>query len=91
MTNLKSFQLNLSIFFGLFLIATSGIAADWPTYRNDNARTGCTSESLTGKLKLQWVNITTGDWGPKTIIDPGKAVKISAPGPKGWAAAITSR
>ncbi|MGB2806389.1 MAG: hypothetical protein WBC22_01505 [Sedimentisphaerales bacterium] len=44
-----------------------------------------------GKLKLQWVNITTGDWGPKTIIDPGKAVKISAPGPKGWAAAITSR
>jgi len=43
-----------------------------------------------GKLKLQWVNIATGDWGPKTTIDPGKAVKISTPGPKGWAVAITS-
>jgi hypothetical protein len=43
------------------------------------------------KLKLRWVNIATGDWGPKTTIDPGKAVKISAPGSKGWAAAITSQ
>jgi hypothetical protein len=43
-----------------------------------------------GKMKMQWVNIATGDWGAKTIIDVDKSVKISAPGPKGWVAAITS-
>ncbi len=55
MTNLKSFRLNLSIVFGLFLIAAPAIAADWPTYRHDNARTGGTSESLTAPLSLQWI------------------------------------
>jgi outer membrane protein assembly factor BamB len=32
-------------------------AADWPTYRHDNARTGCTSESLArpSRLVLQWI------------------------------------
>ncbi len=55
MTNLKSFRLNLSILIGLFLIAASAGAADWPTYRHDNARTGCTSESLTAPLSLQWI------------------------------------
>ena len=55
MTSLKSFQLNLSIVFGLFLIAASASAADWPTYRHDNARTGSTSESLTTPLMLQWI------------------------------------
>ncbi len=53
MTRLKSF--NLCIFICLFLIGVSVSAADWPTYRYDNARTGCTPESLTTPLKLQWI------------------------------------
>ena len=32
-----------------------GVAADWPSYRHDNARTGCTSESLAAPLVLRWV------------------------------------
>jgi len=55
MTSLKSNRLSLSILIGLFLIAASASAADWPTYRHDNARTGCTSESLTAPLSLQWI------------------------------------
>ncbi len=55
MTSLKSFRLNLSILIGLFLITASSSAADWPTYRHDNARTGSTSESLTAPLSLQWI------------------------------------
>lgn len=55
MTSLKCFRLNLSIVFCLFLIAAPASAADWPTYRHDNARTGCTSESLTAPLSLQWI------------------------------------
>ncbi len=53
MTKLKSFR--FSILICLFLIGVSASAADWPTYRYDNARTGCTTESLTGPLKLQWI------------------------------------
>ena len=53
MTTLKSFH--LSILICLFVIAASVSAADWPTYRYDNARTGCTSESLSAPLKLQWI------------------------------------
>ena len=55
MTSLKAFRLNLSVLFGLFLITASSSAADWPTYRHDNARTGCTSESLRAPLSLQWI------------------------------------
>jgi outer membrane protein assembly factor BamB len=53
MTSLKSFH--LSIFMCLVLIGSLVSAADWPTYRHDNARTGCTSESLSAPLKLQWI------------------------------------
>jgi outer membrane protein assembly factor BamB len=56
MTASNSFRLSVSLFLGLFLIAAAS-AADWPTYRHDNARTGCASESLArpGGLALQWV------------------------------------
>ena len=56
MTASNSFRLSVSLFLGLFLMAAAG-AADWPTYRHDNARTGCTSESLArpGWLVPQWV------------------------------------
>jgi hypothetical protein len=53
MTNQKS--LHFSSLICLLLIALSVNAADWPTYRYDNARTGCTSEPLSGPLKLQWI------------------------------------
>ncbi len=55
MTSLKSNRLNLSILIGLFLLTASSSAADWPTYRHDNARTGGTSESLATPLSLQWI------------------------------------
>ena len=51
----KSFRLNLFIVFGVLLIVASTVEADWPTYRHDNARTGCTSESLAAPLRLRWV------------------------------------
>ncbi len=41
------------------LAAASVSAADWPTYRHDLARTGCTSESLGSPLVLQWVCTAT--------------------------------
>jgi outer membrane protein assembly factor BamB len=46
----------VSLFLSLFLLAAAD-AADWPSYRHDNARTGCTSESLArpSRFVLQWV------------------------------------
>ena len=51
----KPFRLNLHLFLSLFLVVTTARAADWPTYRHDNARTGCTRESLAAPLVLHWV------------------------------------
>jgi outer membrane protein assembly factor BamB len=38
----------------LLFVATNGIASDWPTYRHDIARTGCTEESLSTSLAARW-------------------------------------
>jgi outer membrane protein assembly factor BamB len=43
----------------LLLMTASAPASDWPTYRHDLARTGCTSESLGSPLALQWVYTST--------------------------------
>ncbi len=43
----------------LLLMAVSVWASDWPTYRHDLARTGCTDESLGAPLVLQWVYTST--------------------------------
>ncbi|MGM0486219.1 MAG: PQQ-binding-like beta-propeller repeat protein, partial [Planctomycetota bacterium] len=36
-------------------VASRG-AADWPTYRGDNGRSGCTSEAVSRQLSLRWQN-----------------------------------
>ena len=62
MASLKSFH--FSILICLFIIGVSVSAADWPTYRYNNARTGCTSESLSAPLKLQWIYTPTHQPSP---------------------------
>ena len=37
------------------LIASAACAGDWPTYLNDNARVGATSDSISDDLQLKWV------------------------------------
>jgi len=43
----------------LLLVVASAPASDWPTYRHDLARTGCTDESLGAPLALQWTYTST--------------------------------
>ena len=54
----KSHQLATFIFVGLILLGSAALAADWPTYRHDNARKGSTSESLAAPLALDWVYVS---------------------------------
>ncbi|NOR67645.1 MAG: PQQ-binding-like beta-propeller repeat protein, partial [Woeseiaceae bacterium] len=53
----KSRQLAVCVFIGLIVLGSAALAADWPTYRHDNARTGSTSESLAAPLALDWVYV----------------------------------
>ncbi len=55
MVSSKTFQLKFCLFLSLFLVFTPARASDWPTYRHDSARTGCTGESMAAPLTLQWV------------------------------------
>ena len=55
MTTSSSFHSNVCLFLCIFLAGAGADAADWPTYRHDNARTGCTRESLAAPLALHWI------------------------------------
>ncbi len=57
----------------------------------DGGSVGLDLKAYPGTFALQWVNIRTGDWGPKADLSGGQVVTIapSAPGP--WAAAITKK
>jgi outer membrane protein assembly factor BamB len=44
-----------TVFSGLVVFNMMVRAADWPAYRHDNARSGCTSESLVTPLVQDWV------------------------------------
>jgi outer membrane protein assembly factor BamB len=55
MVNAILIRLNLCLLLSLFLLSSTAIAEDWPTYRHDNARTGSTSEKLSAPLVPQWI------------------------------------
>jgi len=46
--------------------------------------------AATSPLRLRWINIDTGEWGPTADLQPSKTQNIAAPGPGNWAAAIVS-
>ena len=45
---------SVPLLFALLSLTPRASAADWPTYRGDNARAGSSSESLTFPLKAAW-------------------------------------
>ena len=55
MTVSKPPRSNLVLFLAVLLAMAAAAEADWPMYRHDNARSGCTSEKLQTPLQLCWV------------------------------------
>lgn len=51
-------RLAIAVWAGLlfaWIASPKGLAADWPMYRADAGRSGCTAESLPADLRLRWV------------------------------------
>jgi len=46
---------NLILFLAVLSAMAATVEADWPMYRHDNARSGCTSDKLRAPLQLCWV------------------------------------
>lgn len=44
-----------------------------------------------GSFDVRWINIQTGEWGPRSRLDGDRATSVSAPGSGPWVAAITRR
>ncbi len=44
-----------------------------------------------GELTAHWINIDTGEFGPKEAIQGGGKLELSSPGKENWAAAIVVR
>ena len=55
MVSSKPIRLNLYLLLSLLFLNTTASGADWPTYRHDNARTGCAREELSVPMALQWI------------------------------------
>jgi hypothetical protein len=41
-----------------------------------------------GTLRISWIDIATGEWGPTQNVAPGKKVPVAPPRPGNWAAAV---
>ncbi len=44
-----------------------------------------------GEYELRWINIATGEWGPRAAVSGGSRPTIATPGEGGWAAAIVKK
>jgi hypothetical protein len=44
-----------------------------------------------GSYLLKWIDISTGDWGPESVLQGGGPTPLAAPGLGPWAAAITRK
>ncbi|UCC98899.1 MAG: hypothetical protein JSW66_03215 [Phycisphaerales bacterium] len=69
-----------------YLAAKAG--EQYVLFLTDGGSIGVDLKACPGTFTLQWVNIQTGDWGPKADIEGSKIVTIVAPGEGPWAAAI---
>ena len=50
----RAFSGLLAVLAFTWATAASAIAVDWPTYRGDSQRSGCSADALAAKLSLQW-------------------------------------
>jgi hypothetical protein len=71
-----------------YLAAQPGRA--YALYFTDGGAVGLDLASASGELNLQWIDIGTGEWGPRDKLQGGETATITAPAHGHWLAAINS-
>ena len=69
-----------------YLAADPGKA--YVLYFTDGGAVDLDLKSHPDKFDLRWVNISTGEWGPRATLTGGKDTPVKAPGKGGWVATI---
>jgi hypothetical protein len=69
-----------------YLAAQPGRA--YALYFTDGGSVGLDLKSAPSRLALRWIDIGTGEWGKRAVIQGGGAVTVSAPGRGHWVAVL---
>jgi hypothetical protein len=69
-----------------FLAARPGQA--YALYFTDGGSVGLDLGHDPGPFTLRWIDIATGNWGPRETFEGGGVVMVNAPGPGHWVATI---
>ncbi len=69
-----------------YLSAKPGAA--YALYFPDGGAVGLDLRGHPGRYELRWINIATGEWGPRAEVAGGDWVNVQAPGPGHWAAVL---
>ncbi len=72
-----------------YLAAAPGRA--YALYFPAGGQVGLDMTGAAGEFTAHWIDISTGEWGPKTRLTGGARVQIAPPGAGNWAAAIVKR
>jgi hypothetical protein len=72
-----------------YLAAAPGRA--YALYFPAGGQVGLDMTGAAGEFTVHWIDISTGEWGPKTRLTGGARVQIAPPGAGNWAAAIVKR
>jgi hypothetical protein len=69
-----------------YLAARPGVA--YALYFTNGGSVGLDLRQAAGRFDVRWIEIATGEWSKRGSIDGGAIVKIDAPGPGNWVAAV---
>jgi hypothetical protein len=69
-----------------YLAANPGRA--YALYFTDGGAVGLDLKNATGRFEVRWIDIASGDWGKRDVLNGGGVVMVSAPGKGHWIAAI---
>ncbi len=58
-------------------------------YFTHGGKVGLNLRNVSGKFRLEWIDINRGIWGPKSTVSAGKVLSLQAPGKGHWLAVLT--
>lgn len=72
-----------------YLAARPGRA--YALYFTDGGSVGLRLDGAAGRFEVRWIALASGQWGDRAEVEGGRTVRLDAPGPGGWVAAIVRK